>query len=175
MQRFYKSLLPALALLCACYSPDYPEGRTCAPDGSCPGDLMCDQFFQCLSPEFVDVTIPPDPPFPPEFPPDAYGLYCLDEAECEPGLSCYRDPLGINPVGFCTPVCGGFDGAIRQEICDYVDPGNGMTSCGLVNDPQTGGPPIMCSTFCEGDQVCPPGLECLFTEAWGAFMCQPPF
>lgn len=162
-------------LLSACYSPTYPEGRICAPDGTCPGDLVCDVNFLCFSPENAGEVIPPDPPFPPDFPRDSYGRLCFEEGGCPDGLTCFIDPRDPDRIGFCTPMCVDFEGDINEEICQYVDPGQGTTMCGVIYDLETGEPPGFCATFCQEGTECPQELVCAFDEQYGTTMCKVPF
>ena len=171
MTHSYKLVCLTL-LLCACYSPNYPEGRQCAPDASCPGDLVCDpNFFLCLSPENVGVVIPPNPPLPPEIPPDAYGWTCFDNSNCFEGMHCFIDFASGQEIGFCTAICGNGVGDINDEVCQYFDQGFGNTYCIFSDDPNNLAPQY-CGTFCVEQMECPFDLRCQDNPFFGP-VCTP--
>lgn len=174
MRYFDKVLVLFIAFGAACYSPVYPEGKLCAPDGSCPGDFICTEQFFCLSPEQVGDEPPPDlPPIEPTFPPDLYGLQCFDQGECPEGMGCYVDRT-MGEWGFCTPICGTPEGNTSDALCEYVNPGRGTTSCLLGDNPENF-PPMFCATLCAEDGICPFELVCAVDEFYGLPMCKSPF
>ena len=147
-------------VLAACYAPDYPEGRICAPDGSCPGDLVCDVNFLCFSPENASVVVPPEPPIPPpDLPPDAYGQPCFDTRDCFDGMHCYIDFESGQQGGFCTAVCGDGNGNVNEDICRYFDQGLERTFC-FLSDDLNNFVPMYCGTVCDNGQACPWELIC---------------
>ena len=168
----FTSLAGLLAV--GCYSPEYPDGRQCAPDASCPGDLVCDLNFVCMSPELVEGR--PDPPLP-TF--SGYGALCWPDNPCDEGLYCFvdpndpADPDGNTNLGMCTAMCGDGTGNIDEQVCQFIDPGSVFTQCLFTESPDLS--PMYCGTPCNfGDAFCPEGLECR-EDAWlGVTMCKPP-
>ena len=168
LRKFATQAIAIVSLAASCYSPIYPEGRQCAPDGSCPGDLVCDQFFQCLSPELVQEPIEPT------FPPNLYGQLCWEGDFCAEGMDCFIDYNNGFSQGFCTPVCGDGSGMTNEEVCQFVDPGFGATHC-LLSEYPPELPPMYCATECDVSGLCPDQLECMYDDWFGISICKPSF
>ena len=170
MESHCRLLILASLLAAGCYAPDYPDGRPCSPDGSCPGDLVCDRSFLCLSPELVGDEPPPDPL--PE-PISSYGAFCGEGNPCLDGLICYFDPNDAAGLGFCTPQCGDGSGAVDDGVCLFISNSPGA-QCVFSESRDLG--PMFCGTLCAqgDDQACPAGLECREDEWVGALVCQVP-
>lgn len=158
-------IILAAILATSCYSPDYPNNRQCTPDGSCPGDLVCNREFFCISPDLLGE--PPPPP-----PETSYGEFCWAENPCWDGLFCYLDPNDGTGLGFCTAMCGDGQVVFDEGVCAYIDQNSPNTQCSFSDAAGLG--PMYCGTFCERNEDCPPSLECREDEWVEMLICQTP-
>lgn len=87
MQHVWAAGVAALAAWLGCYSPDFREGRPCAPDEGCPDGQYC-VIGTCTSQPPVDAPPPDGPPCRPTEPP-TYMSNPMPAQNCGDGVVSY--------------------------------------------------------------------------------------